>query len=359
LASSGNRLARGIGRGIGLLGAFAADYAIAGWTQVLALVPASAPERYRRGDPDKPTIVMVPGVYETWLFMKPVADMLNEHGYPVAVVRGLGYNRRPVVDTSKRLARALSRRPVRAAGRIIVAHSKGGLVGKHLMLTGGPAVDARAMVAVCTPFAGSRYARWLLDPSLRAFLPTDSTIVELSSHADVNSRIVSIYPPVDQHVPDGSQLAGATNVEIPVPGHFRLLTHPDGLRAILEGVESLLPVAAERADLGASEGATRSARHGGDDAGPGQVLATDTSDSNETSDSKGTLGSKDTPGSNDTPDSNDTRDSNGNPGSNRNPGANETPGSKEEVVALDATEVELADEPPVTGPDARSADGAV
>jgi hypothetical protein len=232
----GNRLARGIV----LLGAFAVDYAIAGWVQVRALVSRNAPDRYRKGDPTKPTVVLVPGVYETWLFMKPVADLLNERGYPVAVVRGLGYNRRPVVDTSTRLARALSRRPAPPAGRIVVAHSKGGLVGKHLMLTAGTRLDVRGMVAVCTPFAGSRWARWLLDPSLRAFLPTDSTIVSLSKHADVNSRIVSIYPPVDQHVPDGSQLAGATNVEIDVPGHFRLLSNPLGLAAVLDGVESLV-----------------------------------------------------------------------------------------------------------------------
>jgi hypothetical protein len=236
LSTSGNRLVRGIA----LLGWFTVDYAIAGATQVRALFSRSAPARYRRGEADKPTIVLVPGVYETWLFMKPVADLLNERGYPVAVVSGLGYNRRPVVDTSTRLANALSRRTVRSPGRIVVAHSKGGLVGKHLMLTAGNDLDVRGMVAVCTPFAGSRWARWLLDPSLRAFLPTDSTIVELSKQADVNARIVSIYPPVDQHVPDGSQLAGATNVQLPVPGHFRMLSHPLGLEAILAGVEQLV-----------------------------------------------------------------------------------------------------------------------
>lgn len=236
LSGSGNRLLRGIA----LLGWFAVDYLIAGVIHVQALCSRSAPTRYRRGDADKPTVVLIPGVYETWLFMKPVADLLNERGYPVAVVSGLGYNRRPVVDTSKRLAEALSRRTVREPGRIIVAHSKGGLVGKHLMLTAGTDLDVRGMVAMCTPFAGSRWARWLLDPSLRAFLPTDSTIVELSKQADVNARIVSVYPPVDQHVPDGSQLAGATNVEIPVPGHFRVLSHPLGLEAVLAGVEQLV-----------------------------------------------------------------------------------------------------------------------
>jgi pimeloyl-ACP methyl ester carboxylesterase len=253
----GNKVARGVV----LLGAFAVDYAIAGWVQVRALVSRNAPARYRRGDPAKPTIVLVPGVYETWLFMKPVADLLNERGYPVAVVRGLGYNRRPIVDTSTRLARALSRRPAPPAGRIVVAHSKGGLIGKHLMLTEGQRLDVRGMVAVCTPFAGSRLARWLLDPSLRAFLPTDSTIVSLSKHADVNSRIVSIYPPVDQHVPDGSQLAGATNVEIDVPGHFRLLSNPLGLAAILDGVESLVAEVASGPETreDAAAGSTRTA----------------------------------------------------------------------------------------------------
>ena len=55
----------------------------------------------------------------------PLADVLEEWS-------GLGYNRRPVVETSERLARALERVSSNPAGRLIVAHSKGGLVGKHL-----------------------------------------------------------------------------------------------------------------------------------------------------------------------------------------------------------------------------------
>jgi hypothetical protein len=197
------------------------------------------PPHYAHGEPGKPTIVLIPGVYERWNFLKPIADRLWEDGYPISVVHGLGYNRRPVVATSDRLGAALSRVTANPAGRIIVAHSKGGLVGKHLMLHHHEDLGVRGLVAVCTPFAGSRYAKYLLNPTLRAFSPTDDTIVLLGRDSSVNSEIVSIFGPFDPHVPDGSFLAGATNVRLPVSGHFRILHSAEAIDAAADAVRVL------------------------------------------------------------------------------------------------------------------------
>ena len=56
------------------------------------------------------------------------------------------------------------------AGRVIVAHSKGGLVAKHLLVSGTDVAPAGTrgllgLVAITTPFAGSRLARLLIDPN--------------------------------------------------------------------------------------------------------------------------------------------------------------------------------------------------
>ncbi|HEY6801640.1 MAG TPA: alpha/beta fold hydrolase, partial [Agromyces sp.] len=161
------------------------------------------PAHYRRGDPGLPTVVLLPGVYEHWSFLRSIADELSRAGHRIAVVHGLGPNRRPVVHTSERLARALARVPAPPAGRVIVSHSKGGLIAKHLLLGDegdesdegdegdegdesdegglGHGLGLLGIVTVCTPFAGSSLARIFRDPSIRAFLPEDETIVQLGA----------------------------------------------------------------------------------------------------------------------------------------------------------------------------------
>ena len=178
-------------------------------------------------------------MYEHWTVLRPLGDSLNAAGHRVSVVHGLGTNRRGVVETSERLGRALSKIPSPAAGRVMVAHSKGGLIGNHLLvssgaaaaaaaeaLAGGDPADAaarasappaaasgsplglRGLVTVCTPFHGSQLAGLFFVPSIRAILPDDETIVMLGSDASVNGRIVSIFGRFDPHIPEGSALDG-------------------------------------------------------------------------------------------------------------------------------------------------------
>jgi len=81
------------------------------------------PDRYRHGDPAKPTVLLLPGVYETWNFLRVIADALNEDGYRIAPVGGLGYNLLPIAETATRLTKALRALPVPSGGRAILAHS--------------------------------------------------------------------------------------------------------------------------------------------------------------------------------------------------------------------------------------------
>lgn len=227
---------------------WAGDYVYAGWRQAAVLVDGwHPPERWRHGDPSLPEVVLLPGIYEHWSFMRPLGDALSAAGHRVRVVHGMGTNRRGVADTARRLERALAKVPAPNAGRVIVAHSKGGLIAKHLMVAqadaepdGEPAAEGRrgllGVVAVCTPFAGSRLARLIVDPSVRALLPSDETIVMLGRAASVNACIVSVFGRFDPHIPDGSMLDGATNIRVPVPGHFRILGSGETHRAVIEGV---------------------------------------------------------------------------------------------------------------------------
>ncbi|MGZ0712835.1 esterase/lipase family protein (plasmid) [Coraliomargarita sp. W4R53] len=250
---------------------WAADYVYALRRQLAILTPPwtlgrrrPTPRAWRTGNAALPEVILVPGVYEHWTFLRPLGDSLAAAGHRVRVVHGVGINRRPIPATAAYLGKQLAKDAAPEAGRVLVAHSKGGLIGKHLLVSSGAAHSAAAeaiaggspaeaaaeagqsrplgligMVAICAPFHGVRLARLFADPSIRAFLPNDETIVALGSDTSVNGRIVSVFGPFDPHIPEGSALEGARNVLVSAPGHFRVLQPPATHEAVIEGIAHL------------------------------------------------------------------------------------------------------------------------
>jgi pimeloyl-ACP methyl ester carboxylesterase len=218
------------------LGWWAEDYAYAAARQLAAALDRTDPADLRTGS--KAPVVMLPGVYETWKFLHPLSVVLHRDGHPVHVIEPLHHNRTPVADSAHHVRTYLEMQNL--TGVTIVAHSKGGLIGKEVMLgEAGPRI--RSMVAVATPFGGSRYARFLLSRSLRIFSPHDATILRLAHETAVNERIVSIYSEFDPHIPEGSELPGARNVRLPTGGHFRVLAQPPVLAEIERALDGENP----------------------------------------------------------------------------------------------------------------------
>ena len=118
----------------------------------------------------------------------------------------------------------------------IVAHSNGGLIGKYAMLKTPAAARIARLVAICSPFSGSRYARYALAPSLRAFAPTHATTRLLVRGSSVNRNITSIFGSFDPMIPTGSELPGARNTRVDVPGHFRILGAAATIATVLREV---------------------------------------------------------------------------------------------------------------------------
>jgi pimeloyl-ACP methyl ester carboxylesterase len=210
------------------------DYAYAVAWQVRAFVSRRAPDDYLDGT-ERP-IVVLPGIWETWAFLRPIIDPLHRRGHPMHVLTSLGWNGRPVARTAQDVAAYLAEHDLRDV--VIVAHSKGGLIGKYVMteLDSDGRVDR--MVAVATPFGGSRYAPYLMLKSLRSFSPRDATTLLLSSRAGANARITSVFGLFDPHIPEGSMLEGAVNVRIETGGHFRILSDPETLAAVVAAVDA-------------------------------------------------------------------------------------------------------------------------
>ena len=200
---------------------WARDYAYAAVWQVRAALNRTDPQSFLSGD--RTPIIVLPGIYETWKFMQPTITAMHDRGHPVHIVELLRRNERPVVETAQDVSDYLVQHDLHDV--VIVAHSKGGLVGKQVMAVGGAAERVRSMLAVATPFGGSRYATLMLTPSLRIFSPHDATILALARETAVNARIVSVYGAFDPHIPGGSELPGAKNVQLDTGGHFRVLAH--------------------------------------------------------------------------------------------------------------------------------------
>ena len=196
------------------------------------------PAPIEAGPDAPPPVLLIPGVFETWHYLKPLRDRLEGLGHPVHSVPELGFNRHPIPEMAALLAAYVDHRDLRAVR--IVAHSKGGLIGKLLLVgddpaRGGPARFDR-LISINTPYLGSPLARYGLGP-WREFSPTRPVIVELGEALDVNARITSLYSEFDQYVPAGnSVLPGAENVVMPHIGHFRVLAVP----AVIDEVVSRL-----------------------------------------------------------------------------------------------------------------------
>ena len=187
--------------------------------------------------PDQPPrtpILLIPGVYENWRFMHPIAAHLNRAGHPVHVVKKLGYNSGAIPAMGAIVSKYLNGADVRDV--VMIAHSKGGLIGKQVLGDPDTAPRVKHLIAINTPFSGSRYANLFLLPSVRMFMPKGAVIQQLALNLVINQHISSLYSVFDPHIPETSHLEGAENIVLPTIGHFR----PVGDSLTLETIDRIL-----------------------------------------------------------------------------------------------------------------------
>lgn len=212
---------------------WAKDYAL---IALLWAATAAAPEdpgAFATG-PLRP-VLLVPGVSENWQFLRPLINQVHEAGHPVHVLPQLEFTRGSIEAAAALVLDHLERTGL--DGVAILAHSKGGLVGK-LAMARDVAGRIDRMVALATPWIGSTRADLLPLRHLRALGPNAPLIATLAAQRDPNAAITSIYGTWDEHVPLGSELPGATNVVVPVEGHARITTHPAAVAAVLAALRA-------------------------------------------------------------------------------------------------------------------------
>lgn len=210
----------------------------------------------------KAPVILIPGITGKWSFMKHLGDRISLAGHPVYVVPKLGYNLSKIPFAAKVVKELIlqiipklgSTVPEFITGAqirgfiekhkikdvVLVAHSKGGLIGKYMLVHYNHDQRIKGMVAIATPFSGSELAKLVPHHAFQE-LDTDSKIIrDLESHSGANHRIISIIPEFDNHVwaQKGSYLEGAAeNIEVDVTGHHKVLFDKKVIKIVLEALE--------------------------------------------------------------------------------------------------------------------------
>ena len=209
------------------------DYGYVSYWMARAILGRSrTDQRLHPASQPRSPVLLIPGVFESWRFMQPVADHLYRRGHPVHVLDQLGFNTGAIADMAVIVADYLDREGLEDV--TVIAHSKGGLIAKQALAQPGTFARVRHLVTVNTPFSGSRYAAFILLPSVRMFAPNGPVIRALSLATAANQRVSSLYSVFDPHIPETSHLDGAENIVLSTIGHFRPLAAAQTLDLITE-----------------------------------------------------------------------------------------------------------------------------
>ncbi|MFH0890876.1 MAG: hypothetical protein V1856_02500 [Candidatus Liptonbacteria bacterium] len=179
-----------------------------------------------------PPVILVPGITRKWGFLKSLADKISRTGYPVYAVPELGRNVIPIPRAARIIEQLLASQNIK--GGILLGHSKGGLIAKYILAHSPERGRVRAVIAIATPFYGSKMARLALSRAYQEITPESKIIRELALHKSINRKIYSIIPIYDNLLPQhSSYLPGAHNLIVYSRGHHTILFEPKTIRLIL------------------------------------------------------------------------------------------------------------------------------
>lgn len=192
-----------------------ADLAFSAAKQIEGFVRRTPPALWSQGN--RAPVVLLPGIYERWNFLAAIAERMHEAGHPIIVIPELGRLAGPVDEACETV---IARFAAESRDVILIGHSKGGLVARTLLDRAEIGHRIRLVIAINTPFSGSRWARFVRMRRLRDLRPESRQIVTLGRPADANARVVSIGSRLDPLVTESTALPGAVHVVVPRVGHF-------------------------------------------------------------------------------------------------------------------------------------------
>ncbi len=172
---------------------------------------------------DKSPVILIPGLYSRWPFLKFLADPLSRAGHPVYVLPRLGYHASEIPRAAEIVRELIDAHHLEKV--IILAHSKGGLVGKYVLAFLNRDRRVKKLIAIASPFGGSHAVRFFPLKPLRELYPSSPVVNMLREQSGANHHITSIFGLFDNHVwpQESCRLEGAKNIQVDVHGHHKIL----------------------------------------------------------------------------------------------------------------------------------------
>lgn len=182
----------------------------------------------------KSPVILIPGISNKWGFLKHLGDSISQKGHPVYVAAGLKFNFLDIPTSAKIVRSIIDENNLKEV--VIVGHSKGGLIGKYLLIHQNKDEKIKKVIAIGAPFSGSKLANYTLGKSFEELTPQSKIIQEMKRNVKINLRITSIIPSFDTRVwhKKGSFLQGAKNIKIKVNGHHKIVFDKDVIEKIID-----------------------------------------------------------------------------------------------------------------------------
>lgn len=188
----------------------------------------------------KVPVIILPGIFGRWAFLKPLGDHISLLGHPVYIVPKLDNNIFEIPLSAKMVREVIDEANLDKV--VIVAHSKGGLIGKYLLVHNNKDNVAKGLVAIASPFSGSAMAELVPHKSAKEMDINTKIINYLESHKEANKKIISIIPEFDNTIwhEKGSFLEGAMdNIFVACRGHNKVVNDKLVWKEIVKSLDRL------------------------------------------------------------------------------------------------------------------------
>lgn len=214
-------------------------YAINGFSQMY--IYRKPPKHYLEfTDEGKYPVLVIQGYLNKWGFMKRLADEISLLGYPVYVFPQLGNNLKNIAMSAEIVYSLIDKEKLNNV--IIVGHSKGGLIGKYILAYLDKKEKVRGVIAIGTPFYGSKAAKIFKILKSNEFEPDNESIKNLQNQKDVNGKIITISASFDnvvRHEKKASLDGALENIEVKTAGHHKVVFDKEVRKKILSSIEKL------------------------------------------------------------------------------------------------------------------------
>lgn len=169
---------------------------------------------------EKRNVLLIQGISETFVYLKTIGNALNNDGYRINFLTSYSPNDK-IENIAEKIVEFIKNKNLQNLN--IITHSKGGLVARYISQNYRD-IDQRikTIFTIATPHHGSLFAH--LVKSQKQMLPNSEFLKNLNSTSS-NSKIINIYPRIDNHVIPNSSLIlkGAKNIKLDIIGHTRIL----------------------------------------------------------------------------------------------------------------------------------------